>query len=94
MDEWRRREATYGQLAMAHARSKGMGGKNQPPLPTIKPGTPEWAAWAVYFRSHLGFEPIAMKRVRMELSEEFTVPDNLPKQFDGSYQPPRLIAAE
>lgn len=88
------REQTYGALALAHAKSKGLGGKNQPPMPTIKPDTPEWQAWARYFVSHLGFEPVAMKRVRLGMSQEFTIPDKLPELFDGSYSPRPMLAAE
>lgn len=94
MGNLREKEQTYGALAQAHARMKGWGGKNQPPMPTIKLGTPEWAAWTRYFVTHLGFEPVAMKRVRQGLSQEFTVPDKLPQDFDASYTPLRLVAAE
>lgn len=79
------KEKTYGELALAHARSKGLGGKNQPALPTIKPGTAEWSAWVGYFKEHLGFIPVAMKRVEAGLSQEMTVPDRWPDQFDGSF---------
>ena len=79
------KELTYGSLALAHAKAKGLGGKNQPPLPTIRPDTPEWQAWTRYFVSHLGFEPVAMKRVRQGMSQLMTVPDKSPEMFDGSY---------
>ena len=81
-----RKEQTYGQLAFEHAKMKGRGGKNQPPLPTIKPETAEWSAWQRYFIEHLGFEPIAMKRIAWGMSKEMTVPDQWPEQFDASYQ--------
>ncbi len=88
-----KKEQAYGQLALAHARMNGMGGQHQPDLPTIKPDTPEWQAWAQYFVNHLGFEPVAMKRVRQGMSKEMTVPDKLPELFDASYSPPSLLAA-
>jgi len=80
------KEKIYLQLALAHSKSKGMGGKSQPLLPTIKPETAEWNAWQRYFVEHLGFEPLAMKRVRWELSKEFTVPEKWPEDFDASYR--------
>ena len=80
------KEQTYEALALAHARAQQRGGKNQTSLPTIKPGSVGWIRWELYFRNHLGFEPIAMKRIRWGVSQEMTVPDDLPEQFDGSYQ--------
>ena len=80
------KEQTYGMLALAHARAHQMGGVNQPHLPTIEQGSPEWQAWQRYFIEHLGFEPIAMKRVIWGQSRCMTVPEQWPHDFDGSYQ--------
>lgn len=85
MDDRQKRIQTYGALALAHAKSKGLGGKNQPPLPTISPDTPEWEAWRKYFVGYLGFEPLQMRRVSSGQSQEMTVPDTWPQQFDGGY---------
>ena len=86
-----KKERIYGKLAMAHARATECGGKGQEPLPTIKPGMPEWEAWKQYFHNHMGFEPYAMTRVSAELgSGEMTVPAQWPQDFDASYVPPRL----
>lgn len=76
---------TYGALALSHAKLKGLGGKNQPPLPTIKPGDPGWDLWRRYFVEYLGFMPLQMKRVTAEQSKEMTVPAERPEDFDGSY---------
>lgn len=93
MEKTKRKEETYSQLALAHARAKGLGGRNQPYLPTIKPGSPEWSAWQRYFNEHLGFQPYAMTRIEGDDGKEFTVPANWPWEFDGSYSAPKLIAA-
>lgn len=82
------KEATYGRLALAAARSKQLGGEGQPSLPTITLGTPQWREWERYFNGHLGFDPVAMKRVRGGIgSGEMTVPAEWPQEFDGSYTP-------
>ena len=83
---------TYGTLAMMHAKQKGLGGKNQPPLPTIKPETPAWDAWQRYFVDHLEFMPLQMKRVLSGQSQEMTVPAAWPDEFDGSYSAHRTAA--
>lgn len=54
-------------------------------LPTIELGTDEWAAWERYFREYLGYDPIAMKRIRMGSSERMTVPTQYPEWFDTEY---------
>jgi hypothetical protein len=81
------KEQTYGALAMAHAKATKRGGKNDPPLPIIEPGTAGWNAWARYFIDHLGFEPFAMKRIRLAEKGQMTVPAERPEDFDGSYAP-------
>jgi hypothetical protein len=80
------KETTFLKLALAHARTTQRGGPQQEPLPTISPKTPEFEAWRRYFVDHLGFEPIAMKRVRLGYSQEMTVPAERPEEFDGSYR--------
>jgi hypothetical protein len=80
-----RKEQTYGKLAMEHARITGRGGKNQPDLPVIKPDSAEWEDWQRYFVQYLGFEPLAMKRVRWGLSKSVTVPSERPEDFDAGY---------
>lgn len=81
-----KKETTYLKLALAHARSSQRGGGSQEPLPTISKGMPEFEVWRRYFVDHLGFEPIAMARVRQGLSQEMTVPAERPEEFDGSYR--------
>ena len=80
------KEQTYGMLALAHARAHQMGGVNQPHLPTIEQGSLEWQVWQRYFMEHLGFEPVAMRRIRWGLSQKMTVPSIHPDDFDGSYR--------
>jgi hypothetical protein len=84
----------YTQLALAHAKIRGRGGKGQPSLPTIRPGTAEFSEWQRYFLETLGFEPLAMKRVAMGQSREMTVPEERPEMFDASYRPMARLAAE
>lgn len=79
------REKIYGANALTYAKKSGRGGNGQPPLPTIKPNTPDWDAWRQYFVEHVGFEPIAMQRIKAGWSSEMTVPADRPEQFDGSY---------
>ena len=79
-------EQSYGQLALAYAKAKQIGGKNQPQMPIIKPETPEWSAWQRYFVECLGFEPLAMKRIRWGMSQMMTVPAQWPEDFDVSYR--------
>jgi hypothetical protein len=86
LDEILKKETAYGQLAQAHASIKKRGGKGEPPLPAIKLNTAELDAWRRYFVEHLGFEPLAMKRLVWGLSKEMTVPDDWPENFDGSYR--------
>lgn len=85
------KEQTYLKLALAHAKATGRGGQNQPDLPTIQPGSPEWTAWQRYFLQSLGFLPVMMRRVERGQSRAMTVPARVPQDFDGSYQPLQLV---
>lgn len=87
-----RKEAAYAQLALQHAQTTGKGGTGEEPLPVIEPGTAHWDAWERYFREHLGFDPMVMKRVRWGLSNSVTVPSEWPQDFDPSYQTASLIS--
>ena len=59
-------------------------------FPTIQPGMPEWPAWEEYFVRHLGFEPLAMYRVRTRQQQLMTVPDQWPQWFDPGFVPGRF----
>jgi len=84
-------EQNYCKLALEHARSTERGGKDQPDLPVIKPGSAEWEGWRRYFIEYLGFEPVVMKRIRMGLSPSMTVPSQWPEDFDAGYREPRVV---
>ena len=79
----RKKEITYGAMALKHVRLHG--GAD---LPTIRPNTSGWNAWRRYFVDHLGFLPYAMQRIEYAKSGEMTVPADRPEDFDGSYQRP------
>lgn len=65
-----------------------------PPLHVSKPGTPEWSAWAAYFRTVYGAEPVAMKMVRAGRSPSITMPTQWPEHFDAGYAPPDRLPAD
>ncbi len=84
----RKLEAEYGRRATEYTANqlKVQGkGKKDEIFPTIKLGSPEWRRWEAYFREYLGFDPLAMQRVRAERQESMTVPTQWPEWFDSSY---------
>ena len=85
MDERTRKlEADYGKRAMAYCENqKKLDSKAT--FPTIKQGMPEWQSWETYFRNYLGFDPLAMKRVRADQQKSMTVPTQWPEWFDSEY---------
>lgn len=72
----------YDARAMAFIQREGTD-KNK--LPTISPGSPEFAAWERYFQDHLGFRPWALKAVKWGEIEKMTVPAQWPEWFDTNY---------
>lgn len=52
----------------------------------IDRGSPEFEAWATYFVKHLGWEPWALKAVRMGTIEAMTMPAQWPEWFDTSFK--------
>ncbi len=73
------REYTSNQLKIQGKSAK------DPIFPTIEPESREWLGWERYFREYLGFDPLAMQRVRMKLQKSMTVPTQWPEWFDSSY---------
>lgn len=86
-DRTRAKEADYGAKATAYCKQMMQGHtKGEAIFPIIKPDSAEWNAWERYFLEHLGFEPLAMKRVRWGMQQSMTVPSQWPEWFDNSYQ--------
>lgn len=77
-----KKERDYGKAALDYVRKN-----NLTQLPTIKPKTPQWTPWRLYFLSHLNFLPSIMQTREHWGDGEMTVPAELPEQFDSSYQP-------
>ena len=82
------KEIAYGKAALAHIIKHQRGGWMQQQCPALHRRTPQFEAWHKYFRDHLGFEPYAMRRVRIGIGQAFTVPADWPWQFDASYPQP------
>lgn len=84
----RKREAEYGRRALEYTANQlkvqGKSPKDQI-FPTIQPGSPEWQRWEAYFREYLGFDPLAMRRVRFGQQQSMTVPTQWPEWFDSNY---------
>jgi hypothetical protein len=81
-----RAETEFWTKVTAHI-AKLRAAKDLTPLTVIEPGSAEWGAWDRYFRDYLGFESLAMKRVRWGQSKwgSVTVPTQWPEWFDSEY---------
>lgn len=55
--------------------------------PTIKKDTLGFDRWGRYFRSHLGWVPVAYRMLEEGGIKEMTVPAEMPEWFDSSYVP-------
>lgn len=59
------------------------------PLPTISPGSQEWDEWREYFERHLGWVPVAMRKIIDRAPDAplvMTVPTQFPQQFDMTFR--------
>lgn len=56
--------------------------RDQKPV-AIRPGTPEWTAWATYLVQRCGSLPVAMRMVERGQLETATMPAQWPHWFDG-----------
>ena len=79
-------KGNYVQRALEHCLAQvDRGGIH----PTISQGMPEWDEWLVYFDQHLGYRPVALRRVMAGdgKNADYTVPELHPEWFDSDYQP-------
>ena len=72
--------ANYDARALQFAQACGLA-----EWPTIKPGTPEWAAWQDYFDRRLGGRPWMFNAVAFGQKQTMTVPAQWPEWFDRAY---------
>jgi len=55
-------------------------------LPTITPGSDQWADWRQYFERHLEFTPWFMLEVLKGRRDRMSVPTEWPVMFDPNYK--------
>jgi hypothetical protein len=81
-------------MAFIERLKQGKSKDYSPTLHVSKPAMPEWLAWAAYFRTVYGSEPVAMKMVRAGRAPSITMPTQWPELFDMDYVPPDRLPAD
>lgn len=71
------------------ARAAHFSAEKKIPPAVIIVGTEQWRAWHQYFEQHLGWVPMAMRRILVQAVDaprSFTVPWEWPEGFDASFR--------